>query len=233
MLTLGVEETHDPVGIIEYYICLRLLVQAYAYAGSHEVASQANAQVNVVFAPLSPNLQYADECLRIASGWRVSAPAALQALRDKDQMTRATMCQLMRQGLSQGEALGGALVEHAVEWKTPPFGRPHRGEELLAITDDTSGGGPGGGGSPGGEKRARKGKGKGKDKDTKRPKIFTAQQHGGRNICKAYNDVRGCGDERRCPAKGAHVCDVIMPNGKACGSKSHNRSSHPQPRWGR
>ena len=56
MLTVGVEETHDPTGVIEYYVCLRLLVQAYAYAGSHEVPSQADANRMVIFAPLSPSM---------------------------------------------------------------------------------------------------------------------------------------------------------------------------------
>ena len=68
----------------------------------------------------------------------------------------------------------------------------------------------------------------------KKQRMTTAQQFNGRNICKAFNDGRGGNrDERQCPAKGIHVCDVVLPSGKPCGSRSHHRAGHPQPRWGR
>ena len=50
----------------------------------------------------------------------------------------------------------------------------------------------------------------------------------GQDICKGYNDKRGCPDSWTC--RKANVCDVMMANGKACGSYNHNRTSHTGPK---
>ena len=47
----------------------------------------------------------------------------------------------------------------------------------------------------------------------------------GRQICKGYNDGRcKAWGEKDCPGKRAHVCDVRMPQGHACG-QAHPRSA--------
>ena len=79
--------------------------------------------------------------------------------------------------------------------------------------------------------RSKKGKGSGKDAA---PKGTTAKDKAtwatarkdasGNDICKMFNDVRGCKDW--CPAKRAHVCDVVLASGKTCLSKSHARTGH-------
>ena len=43
-------------------------------------------------------------------------------------------------------------------------------------------------------------------------------------VCKHHNVPSGCTYGEKC--RFAHVCDVRMPNGSACGSKSHNRLGH-------
>ena len=139
ILTMGVEESRAPRGIVEYYFRLRILVTAFAFAGSHEVPDDSDPTKKIVFAPLAENLNYADDSLRIASQWEVSDRVALDALAEKDVLTRATMATYIRAGVSQGEALRKARAEHAVEWKTKPFGgqsSSHQG----------GGGGQGGGG---------------------------------------------------------------------------------------
>eukprot|EP00973_Karenia_brevis_P090827 12404487-Karenia_brevis.AAC.1 len=44
------------------------------------------------------------------------------------------------------------------------------------------------------------------------PKTVTAI--GGTDVCKKYNDQRGC--KGRCPNGKLHVCDIILSNNKAC-----------------
>ena len=53
----------------------------------------------------------------------------------------------------------------------------------------------------------------------------------GRKICKAYNDQRGCAN-KRCPKGLAHVCDVLLANGRVCESTEHVRSQHDAGRHG-
>ena len=53
---------------------------------------------------------------------------------------------------------------------------------------------------------------------------------GGRKLCKAYNDERGC-KATNCPS--LHLCDVKLSSGKACLSKTHKRNQHAQEaEWG-
>ena len=40
---------------------------------------------------------------------------------------------------------------------------------------------------------------------------------GGRPICKAFNDDRGCTERAdQCPRGAAHVCDILFPDGRIC-----------------
>ena len=72
--------------------------------------------------------------------------------------------------------------------------------------------------------RGKGGKAKGKG-----TKVKTAtHDKWGTEICKGYNDKRGCPDPWNC-AK-ANVCDVLMANGQACGSHNHNRVGHTGPK---
>ena len=162
---------------------------------------------------------YADDCLRIASTWECSGRVALEALTEKDILTRAAMATHIRAGVSQGEALKRARIEHSVEWKTKPHGRQDGPD-----TGNSTG--------QGGRKRRNQGnqadssgqKGKGQDqKGAGKGKFNLVRQYNGKPICKPYNDGRGCA--RTCPQGHAHVCDVEV-NGKACGFSNHCRTTH-------
>eukprot|EP00973_Karenia_brevis_P067784 9430718-Karenia_brevis.AAC.1 len=48
----------------------------------------------------------------------------------------------------------------------------------------------------------------------------------GKEICKMWNDNRGCHNSS-CPH--LHICDAMLPNGRACESKDHNRAGHTGP----
>ena len=53
-----------------------------------------------------------------------------------------------------------------------------------------------------------------------------AKTESGTNICKAWNDARGCSGQR-CPKGGAHVCDIkLLESKNPCGRTDHSRRSH-------
>ena len=58
-----------------------------------------------------------------------------------------------------------------------------------------------------------------------------SETHDGWKICKKHNDKRGC-KSKHCPDGGAHVCDVMLENGGACGSKLRKRRGHTPKRDG-
>ena len=51
-------------------------------------------------------------------------------------------------------------------------------------------------------------------------KKATALRKGGRQICKRFNDNKGCRDQQ---CRDKHVCDIILSNGQPCG-ETHPRS---------
>ena len=186
------------------------------------MASTVREGTQVVFAPLALNITYPDECLRIASSWQVGAGTAVEALKEKDTITRATMCQKMRAGMPQGEALKAAIDEHAIEWKTRPVGNALKRQEA----PDGWNGDNRGGRKPKKQKGEQAGKGGGKQTSRK---ILNAKYYNGWEVCKAYNDVRGC-PGKKCSQNRHHGCDADIGGGKACGSKQHTRAGHPNPR---
>ena len=53
-----------------------------------------------------------------------------------------------------------------------------------------------------------------------------AKTESGTNICKAWNDARGCSGQR-CPKGKAHVCDIkLLESKNPCGRTDHSRRSH-------
>ena len=184
----------------------------------------------VVMAPLSINLFYADECLRYASLWKISAERALEALRDRDTATRSTMAMLTRQGLPQGEAMEKAISEHRTDWKSDPNGgqireEQHSGERESRERFD--------------EVPSKKQRTEGRDfTPTPAPRgagglsgAMTGSSFQGKKICKKWNDNRGCpSGESKCPEKAKHCCDALKPDGKVCGATRHYRAGHSNPR---
>ena len=239
VLSVGPQDTANRVRtIIDYNFGQRLLAHGYVFTGSHEVASKRDPNRRVLFSPLDVNVTYCADALRIAASWRVSAATALHALMRKDIATRSTMVQYMRRGWPQGEALTQALLENQVKWETAPQG---------AMVDDDSeddGGDDGFGGQPppprkkprkpmkamkvknGGKGGGATGGGKGTGTQ-QRKTIATGSKHRGKDICKQWNDNRGC--SQKCPHNALHVCDALNARGEVCGSNSHSRAKHPSP----
>ncbi|CAK9103822.1 TauD domain-containing protein, partial [Durusdinium trenchii] len=175
--------------VIAYYWSLRVLANAYALAGTHKVQSVASASKQVTFAPLDVNVQYADYCLRQVTEVVTNASQQLAWLQSKDENTRACMVEFMRQGQSQGEALQNALTRAEVAWVMPA--------SLPVAVDKSQPDSP--------EGRLRK-----KERTLR---VLPS----GQMPCKRYNDQRGCAsNEKQCPDKRKHCCDVVKPDGQAC-----------------
>ena len=195
----------EPVkSVIAYYQALRVLANAYAIAGVHLVESVVSPGKKVRFAPLDTNMNYCDFALARAAE---SHPVAqqLQWLEARDLHTRGKMVEFMRQGVPQGEALTKAMHECEVLWTVQ--------QSVLLEVDKPSptASAP----SEPGQKRSRK------------DRTVTVLQ-GGQAICKRHNDQRGCtAKEKDCPDRKRHACDAKKPDGTACGSTTHNRSTCP------
>ena len=135
--------------------------------------------------------------------------------------------------LPWGLALTQVIKDHSSVWDHKKDLLHKRSSPTYGQNETRAGGqGDGGTGTP----RKPKGKGKGKDKTTPvKEEIRSGPEYkkswgtakdtsGGKTICKYWNDSRGC--KSWCPRKHEHVCDVLLANGKACGSRGHNRAGH-------
>ena len=48
----------------------------------------------------------------------------------------------------------------------------------------------------------------------------------GKELCKRWNDARGCSGGGKCERGKVHACDVMLLTGAICASTSHNRAQH-------
>ena len=204
----GQEQRESIRDVAGYYFALRILANASAKAGNYMVESKVDKGVKVIFAPLDVNLDYADHALRTALKNATSQYGTLKWLEERDLHTRGLMCNYMRAGHSQGEALTLALREDEVKWAT--FVSPHSPAD----------------GSASGQKRQNQG-GRGNDQPPhKKQKLgkmaqgqaaaaskYATLAKGGKKICRAYNMGQCHG--KTCPYGGEHVCSVIE-NGRTC-----------------
>ena len=215
-LEVNREAENEINSILEYYVCLRILAYAYSLVGQHKVPSSRDPSKAIVFAPLSVNLTYADECLKRAITGHTSSVAWLQ---QKDEWTRAKMVEYMRQGVPQGEALEDAIKVSEVQWTLGVA------EEvpvaLLAMGQDAYQSSP------------RKQSSASSPRDNKRKResdreVRTCNEFNGQKICKKRNDNRGCAARQKdCPDGKLHICDAVKPDGKPCGNSSHTRMNCP------
>ena len=115
-------------------------------------------------------------------------------LEERDLLCRGQMVALMRQGYPQGEALEQALTDTAVQWTIPP--PPPTGQKRPLPEENALG----------------------------RNRTTTNKTSGNLDICKKWNDNRGCRkSEDKCPDGRRHVCDATRPDGRPCESRAHTR----------
>ena len=214
--------------VAQYYFGLRVLANACAKAGNYEFPSKLEKDTKVTFAPLDTNLDYADFAFRMVLKQRGSAYDLLKWLEERDLHTRGRMCNLMRGGYPQGEALVAAMKEDELKWSTAGYqGQQVRlgGKRERSRSPPRSGGAAGSGG-PSRMKKVKKnvvGKTARSSFQSQSSGVRYANlAKGGKQICRSYNAGNCKGDT--CPYGNAHVCSVI-DNGKACGGK-HPASNH-------
>ena len=101
----------EPKSPAEYYMGLRLLANTCAWAGSHTVRGADGK--DIVYAPLSVNLYYADEVFNHSLKVEVRP---LEWMKSRDLKCRAAAVEKMIEGSSQGEALLQSYKDMKIEW---------------------------------------------------------------------------------------------------------------------
>ncbi|CAE8586815.1 unnamed protein product, partial [Polarella glacialis] len=117
-LSDGVVDGLSIANCVDYYWGLRILGYARSIVGQYKTSSMQTPGAQVVYAPLSVNMDYADICLKRSQVWQGLEP--LSWLRTMDEATRGRQVELMRMGWPQGEALQKALTEMELQWTVGP-----------------------------------------------------------------------------------------------------------------
>ena len=197
-LQLDVETDRALTSVVEYYFGLRILINAFVWAGNFLADSKTKAGEKVIFSPMAVNMTYCDECLRKATELHCDSGLQLSWLEERDLLTRGKMVALMKQGFPQGEALEQALLDTAVQWSVVPTAHTKR----PFPTND-------------------------QHQLPQKQKTVTKLASGD-EICKKHNDNRGCRkDPAKCPDGRKHVCDAARPDGRPCGNPKHTRKQCP------
>ena len=200
------EVVTDIKNVIDYYFALRTLAVAWSWGGNWTTKDRSGRDVPMM--DLSTALGYADRALADCATYGRNC---LTWLARNDLLTRGTMASLMRQQWSAGEALTESLRQHHVDWKSPAMqGIIPEVEVKRKSPEPSRYSGPD-------AKRARNLKADGL--------VTISMIKGGQKLCKHWNDARGC-RQKQCP--NLHQCDVKMPSGKPCLSKTHNRLQHSE-----
>ena len=195
---------NDVSGMVQYYMAMRVLMHAWAWAGSYQTKDYDG--VDRTMATLSQCLGYADEALRLCAEYGSSSVSWLHR---NDTMTRGKVSSLVRRGYTAGSALMEAMRQSHIEWRSPVAPprptpeerkRPQPSPEVVAPPP----------------KRERM---------VKSDAFQTISMvKGGKKICKPFNDGRGCPGN----CNQIHGCDVKLPSGKPCLSQKHTRMEHPR-----
>ena len=200
------ETLADVSSAVQYYFGLRTLMNAWAWAGCYNTKDHdGNTKMMMT---LTAAINYADEALRSCMEF---AGGSVVWMAKNDTLTRGKVASLVRRGYCVQSALDEALRQTHLEWRAPAMQAvPHAAvggdrKRASAVASEPELPEP---------KRSRQLKG---DKFT-----TVSMLKGGKRICKAFNDGRGC--KGQCGAE--HVCDVKLASGKPCQKSTHNRLQH-------
>ena len=184
---------------IHYDFGFRVL--SYGWAGNFKFNDHDSEER--LFPSLSDSQKYADEAL-----WATVEHGQGQlGLFDKERyVDERKTGQPHQKRLEWGQALREALRQTHLEWRAPPSFIPREPEGKKRPSTP-----------PPEPKRGREAK------SDKRRTVSMIK--GGKKRCKRFNDARGCATQS-CPD--LHVCDVKLPDGKPCMSRSHSRLCHRQ-----
>ena len=211
---------------LEYLTALRILMQAYAYVGSHKVVSRRDQAKQITFFPLEVAIAYVDETTMATIAMHTfTEKERLDWLRKRDEQVRGEMVAYINDGWPGGEALTRASERLAHIWMiregavaTPLEGQEDRGQKR----PHQEKGGKGQGKAAG---KTQKGA-QDKDKDALQG-IQRVTIHKGTKFCGAFNGRKGCTwNEKDCPQHAKHMCNVVMPNGQVCRRTNHGAHGH-------
>ena len=212
---------------LDYVTALRVIMNTYAYCGTHRVAAADDAGKQIVFFPFEAALGYVDEVTVALQQINLkSEPERLAWLRKRDEAVRSEMVALINDGFSGGEAIGKAWSKLAHMW----IMRDHT--SIAASTDAELYCQPFPPAKRQRQEEGGKSQGKGKgNKQTGKLRTSTKDRQD-RKICGAFNSAKGCvRDERSCPQGGRHVCSVLGSNNIVCASTKHNALGHGVDSW--
>ncbi|CAE8612721.1 unnamed protein product [Polarella glacialis] len=173
---------------VDYYWGLRILGYAHSIVGQYKTSSTQTPGAQVVYAPLSVNMDYADLCLKRSQVWQGG-----QRRGDERETSRAH-----GMGWPQGEALQKALTEMELQWTVGPVASQKR-----AVNESAGGG-------------------REEEAESLAKKVRTATTFQSAELCKKWNDQRGCPGEKE-PAlrRSAHRDSAILPVDLALAGWSH------------
>ena len=174
-------ESDVPVrDVVSYYWGLRVLMNAWAFCGLSLVIQTESTGSSSPFPSARATLMVAS-VMQCAMGTGCSPGF--------DILTRGKAAGKIRRGMRAGRALQEALTESHLQWQAPlTSGR--------SLGDST----------PPPKRRSIELDQTPPPPPAKFPRVQTVTMlKGGRKICKAFNDSRGCSN-KSCPC--AHVCDV-------------------------
>ena len=186
---------------ISYYFALRVLSNAWAWAGNFKHKDQDGTEK--VFITLGECLTYCDESLRSTMEF---GGGSMSWYSKNDLLCRGKMASYIRRGWSGTSALKMALQDTHLEWRAPALQRladPSRPKRVAEPENPP----------PDPKRRALKA-------DVYKT---VSMVKGGKKLCKKWNDGRGCSDPN---CKDIHACDIKLESGKACLKKDHNRLAH-------
>ena len=217
---------------LEYLTALRVLMLAYAYCGSHQVAAADDVSETVVFLPFEAALGYVDDVTQSTLAMhRLTEHDRLGWLRKRDEQVRGEWVALINEGFSGGEALQKATSKLAHIWII------NDGASTAAAHDDRTADHEQGRGqvrqrpdednrrsNPGQSQKKQKEKGTDVFEGVRRA---TKDKNSDMKFCGAWNGKKGCTwNEKNCPQRAKHRCNVILPTGEVCRSSQHNTYNH-------
>ena len=201
------ESTLSLKSVTDYYAALRILCHCWAWSGNYLVPYHND---HILMCDFTSALAYADRCLKDCMEF---GSGSLKWLERNDLLTRGKMATYVRRGYPAQVALGEALRECHLEWRSlaiqPALETPEPRQRRARSPE------------PAGEQPSA---------PSKRARLLKSDHHktvsmikGGSKLCKKWNDGRGC-DDPKCP--NLHQCDVKLQSGAACLSKRHTRLEH-------
>ena len=220
--------------VVEYYFGLRTLMNAWGRCGNYLVDSKSKPGTHVLMMPWDTALNYADRGLRIVTSSGIAQSEQLQWWERKDRITRGAIAGLVRQRWPAQEALEKALADTNTDWtvvrgvqglelgkgagrgkcgfrdqkwrgRFPTHADRSRAPVLLPNNND---------------KRAWNSQVEHmaqSDNPQKRQRRIGTFTPSGKKLCGAVNSAKGCPDERYCPQKALHRCNIITStDGRVC-----------------